>query len=185
MVVQRESEWAEWMRAGNAGDAVAYRRLLGALAVHFRALARRGLARYGQGSADVEDLVQEMLLAVHLKRATWRDGEPLGPWLAAIARYKLIDHLRRRGRRAEVALEPFEDVLPAEATPEFGRDRDVETALAALPAGQRAVVRSIGVEGAAITETATRLGLSAGAVRVAFHRGLAALRRRLEKDDAP
>jgi RNA polymerase sigma-70 factor (ECF subfamily) len=181
--VERDAEWAALMRAGNAGDAAAYRRLLAALAVHFRGLARRGLARYGQGTADVEDLVQEMLLAVHLKRATWRDGEPLMPWLAAIARYKLIDHLRRRGRRAEVALDPFEEILAAEPATEAGRDRDVETALASLPAGQQAVVRAIGVEGAEISETADKLGLSAGAVRVAFHRGLTALRRRLQGGD--
>lgn len=182
MSATREVDWADLMRAANRGDQAAYRRLLEALTPYFRAIARRGLSRAGAGTADSEDLVQDMLLAVHLKRATWREDEPIGPWLGAIARYKLIDQLRRRGRRAEVAIEPFEAVLEAAPEDTPSRDRDVARALETLPAGQRAVVQAIAVDGADIATTAGNLGLSAGAVRVAFHRGLAALAAKFGKD---
>jgi RNA polymerase sigma-70 factor (ECF subfamily) len=172
---EREKEWAALMRAGNAGDAAAYRRLLLQLTPPLRAFAGRGLARAGKSAADAEDIVQDTLLALHLKRQTW-DGEgPLSPWLFAIARHKLIDALRRRGRRIEVSIDDFAEILP-------GRDdgpnpivADVSRNLDSLPPGQRNVVRSIAVEGASIDEAAARLSMSNGAVRVALHRGLAAL----------
>ena len=72
----RERIWAEWMRAANAGDGIAYRRLLEALAPLLRQIVRRGFTRSGFGNSDVEDVVQETLLAIHLKRQTWDDAKP-------------------------------------------------------------------------------------------------------------
>lgn len=112
---QRESEWCTWMRLALAGDEGAYRQLLESLAPRLRATARLRLARAGCGDRDVEDVVQETLLAIHLKRHTWRVADPVGPWIAAIARNKLVDVLRRRGRRAELPLdEALEETLAAE-----------------------------------------------------------------------
>src|SRR3954466_16262161 len=102
------------MRAALAGDAAAYKRLLGAVAPVLRANARRALARAGQPIDQSEDIVQDILLAVHLKRHTWDVDAPLAPWLFAIARNKLIDALRRRGRRVFVDIEDFAEVLPGE-----------------------------------------------------------------------
>ncbi len=177
-MIERETHWAELMRAANAGDAAAYRRLLKDLAPVLRAAARRGFVRAGC-DADAEDVVQETLLAIHLKRHTWRSEEPIGPWIWAIARNKLIDALRRRGRRVELPIEDFAEVLPAEEARATSPARDVERHLEILPDGQRAVVRAIAVEGASIAEAATRLAMSSGAVRVALHRGLAALAAKL------
>src|SRR6478736_3831257 len=110
----RDRTWADWMRAANAGDEIAYRRLLEALAPVLRQIVRRGFTRSGFGNGDVEDVVQETLLAIHLKRQTWDEGEMITPWVTAIARHKLIDSLRRRGRHVELPIDDFLDVLPAE-----------------------------------------------------------------------
>src|SRR5512142_544064 len=84
------------MRAAVAGDGEAYHRLLKAVTPVLRAAARRGLARAGQPVDQSEDIVQDILLAVHLKRHTWDANAPFAPWLFAIARNKLIDALRQR-----------------------------------------------------------------------------------------
>ena len=171
------------MRRANAGDAAAYERLLKALAIGLRAAARRGFNRAGKSDADAEDVVQETLLAIHLKRHTWDASAPLGPWVRAIARNKLVDALRRRGRRIEIPIDDFADLLPDTAEQPSGIVADVARNLGALPERQRNVVQAIAVEGISISQTAVRLSVSEGAVRVALHRGLAALAVKL-KDSA-
>jgi RNA polymerase sigma-70 factor, ECF subfamily len=121
--------------------------------------------------------VQETLLAIHLHRNTWRQTNPIGPWIAAIARYKLIDSLRRRGRRTELAINDMINVLPdggADQEEELSR-RQVMGLADRLKGRQGEIVRSISLEGADIAETAARFKMSEGAVRVALHRGLKAL----------
>lgn len=172
---ERERDWAGWMLAANAGDAGAYRRLLDALSVFLRAVVRRRSGAYGIGLADIEDVVQETLLAVHLKRGTWDPGQPVGPWVAAIARNKLIDGLRRRGRRIDVPIDDFAEVLPAGQKDEQISTHEAMRLLSVLKGRQHAVVKAITVDGDDIGETASKLGMSEGAVRVALHRGLAAL----------
>jgi RNA polymerase sigma-70 factor (ECF subfamily) len=176
----REAEWADLMRRANGGDAAAYRRLLEALAPVLRAATRRGFARAGKSEADAEDVVQETLLAIHLKRHTWDSTAPLGPWVRAIARNKLIDALRRRGRRLELPIEDFSETLAAadEEKPFIGGE--IDRLLGVLSDRQREVVRAMTVDGMAIREVGTRLGMSDGAVRVALHRGLAALARAMK-----
>lgn len=171
----RERDLADLLRAANAGDAAAYRRFLDQLSRLVRAMVR---ARLANGSAsDAEDIVQETLLAVHLKRQTWDERLPIGPWVATIARNKLIDHLRRRGagRRIDVPIDDYADILPAEAPEEKLSATEIERLLGTLSDGQRGVVRAITVEGLSIRETAERFGKTEGAVRVTLHRGLAAL----------
>jgi RNA polymerase sigma-70 factor (ECF subfamily) len=173
-VNRREVEWAAWMRAANGGDAAAYERLLRAIAAAMRPVARRGLSRAGRSIADAEDVVQDVLLAVHLKRHTWDVALPIAPWIYAIARYKLVDALRRPSAR-NVPIESVAETLGAEDDERSSSTRDVERGLARLPQGQRIVVRTIAIEGASISETAARLKMTPGAVRVALHRGLSAL----------
>jgi RNA polymerase sigma-70 factor (ECF subfamily) len=114
---------------------------------------------------------------VHLKRQTWDETRPIGPWISGIARYKIIDAARRRGRRVDLPIGDFADTLPSETEPEMASERDVARSLEALPEGQRKVVRSIAIEGASIAVTAQTFNMSEGAVRVALHRGLGALAR--------
>ena len=111
---EREDEWTGLMRSAIAGDDAAYHRLLRAVTPVLRAAARRGLARAGQPVDQSEDIVQEILLAVHLKRHTWDSEAPFAPWLFAIARNKLIDALRRRGRRVFVNIDDFAETLAEE-----------------------------------------------------------------------
>src|SRR3981081_4277101 len=87
------------MRSANAGDSVAYRRLLKSVTRVLRAAARRGLARAGQAVDQAEDIVQDILLAVHLKRHTWDASAPFAPWLFAVARHKLTDARRAASPR--------------------------------------------------------------------------------------
>src|SRR6201981_4205137 len=102
------------MRSAISGDSAAYHRLLKPVPPALRAAAPRGLARAGQPVDQSEDIVQDILLAVHLKRHTWDVKAPFAPWLFAIARHKLIDALRRRGRRVFVNIDDFAETLPEE-----------------------------------------------------------------------
>ncbi|WP_300300540.1 sigma-70 family RNA polymerase sigma factor [Ferrovibrio sp.] len=179
---ERDAEWAALMRAGLAGDRAAYMALLAQLAPVLRAIARRGLLRAGMAAQDAEDVVQETLLAIHLKRQTWRPDEPIGPWIRAIARNKLVDALRKRGRRGiEVDVDDLSDMLAAPPEADDSLTRDVARHLGDLSEGQRQVVQAIAVDGASIRDTAARLLMSEGAVRVALHRGLAALATKLRE----
>jgi RNA polymerase sigma factor (sigma-70 family) len=177
-----EAQWADWMRLGLAGDEHAYRTLLQALSDWLRRFARTRLARAGCGDIDVEDTVQETLLAIHLKRHTWRSTEPIGPWISAIGRNKLIDLLRRRGRRAELPLDDaLEATLEARSFDE-GATQDVERVLDSLGERQRAIVRLVSIEGHSARTAAQQLGMSEGALRVALHRSLRMLAARLRSE---
>src|SRR5580698_1066823 len=90
-----EIELKALMLAGMNGDAASHRALLDRLSGRLRAYYKAKLARFGRGATEAEDLVQEAVLAIHLKRHTYDPAEPLTPWVHAIARYKLIDFLRR------------------------------------------------------------------------------------------
>src|ERR1043165_5370062 len=170
------------MRSALAGDSAAYQRLLGAVAPVLRANARRALVRAGQPADQAEDIVQDILLAVHLKRHTWDADAPFAPWLFAIARNKLIDALRRRGRRVFVNIDDFAETLAGGSAEETLPAREVAAHLQTLPARQRDVLQSIAVDSESIKATAARLSMSEGAVRVALHRGLATLSARLRTE---
>lgn len=173
--LERETEWAGWMRLAMDGDARAYHCFLEAVTPHLRRLARRCASRYGGLPSDLEDVVQEVLLAIHLKRGTWDPARPIGPWLAAIVRNKLIDSLRRKGHRVDI---PVENVIESLAAPveEDGFDlQDAVDLVRQLKEPQRDIVHSISIDGQSIRETAMRLMMSEGAVRVALHRALKTL----------
>jgi RNA polymerase sigma-70 factor, ECF subfamily len=163
------------MRAARSGDDEAYRRLLTLVAAWLRTVARGGLATAGRPREDSEDIVQETLLAMHLKRDTWDETQPLEPWLRAIARHKLVDHLRRRGFTDHVDIDDHAGTL---ATPEAGEQGDAADArrmLSGLPERQRVIVEGISIEGRSAREVGAQLGMSEGAVRVTLHRALKAL----------
>jgi RNA polymerase sigma-70 factor, ECF subfamily len=169
-----DNELARLMRAAIAGDERAYGEFLRRAACLVRGFARRKIVN---GGIDPEDIVQETLLAIHLKRHTWREDAPVAPWLYAIARYKLIDAFRRRGRRMEIDIEAIVEPA-AEPQAELAREWEINRALESLAPGQRSVVAAVSVDGRSISETASNLGMSETAVRVALHRGLAAIARR-------
>jgi RNA polymerase sigma-70 factor (ECF subfamily) len=166
------------MRQALGGDETAYGLALKEVAGVIRAVARR---RIGPSTGvDVEDVVQETLLAIHTKRHTWDPSAPLGPWVYAIMRYKIADQFRRRGKAITVDIETVIETLEAEA-PETVSEREITRALDGLAEGQRRVVRAISVEGRTIGETAAAFGMQETAVRVALHRGLSAIAARFGK----
>ena len=171
----QENDWAVWMRAAMTGDANAYRQFLASLTPHVRAVARSRCRSLGASEGEVEDIVQEVLLTIHLKQGTWDRSRAIGPWVAAITRNKLIDILRQRGRHITVPIEDFMDSLQAEdLTSEFST-RDIDTLLGHLKPQQKEIVRSISLNGSSIRETAERLQMTEVAVRVTLHRALKAL----------
>jgi RNA polymerase sigma-70 factor (ECF subfamily) len=175
-----EQQSAADMRAAQAGCRIAYTRLLTAVSASFRRIAAAEIRRLGLTPHDADDVLQEILLAVHLKRHTWRPDRPFTPWLRAIARHKAVDFVRRR-RRAERSIEDFPDVFAAPA-PEPGLEAtNIERLLVALPRRQRAVIEEVALGGASVAEAASKLQMSHGAVYVAFHRALATLRAALER----
>lgn len=163
------------MRASLNGDAAAYRRALSLLAPLLRSSIRAGLARCGRGPEAAEDIVQEALLAIHLKRATWDPAQPVEPWARAIARYKMIDFLRRKGERAHVDIMDLSETLAGPETADTGEAFSARAMVERLPQRDRAIVESMKIQGASARETGLQLGISEGAVRVALHRALKSL----------
>ena len=163
------------MRASIGGDERVYRRLLEDIGRSVRTMARAAFARARGGDADVEDAVQETLLAIHLKRHTWDPGQPLAPWVYAVARHKIVDALRRRGRRRVEPIEDFEAFLAAPEAEDPHALSDARKLLTMLAPRARDIVTSISLDGQSIAGTAKRLGMSEVAVRVALHRALKSL----------
>jgi RNA polymerase sigma-70 factor (ECF subfamily) len=161
-----------------AGDAAVYRIFLDELARHLRSYLRRRL----RGLPDeVEDLLQELLLAVHNKRHTYDPKQPLTAWVQAIARYKLVDLLRRRSRSDGLTdpLDEDDQVFATTANDAAEAKYDVEKLLHGLPDRQRLPILYVKLEGASVTDTAVRTGMSESAVKVGIHRGLKALAQRI------
>ena len=159
-------------------DAAAYERFLRELSAHLRAFLRRRLA---QRPDEVEDLVQETLLAVHNQRHTYRPDMPVTAWVHAIARYKLIDWLRAHAVK-EARNEPLDeaDELFAASDSEAAEARrDLGQLLRTLPDKQRLPIEYVKLEGLSVVETARLTGLSESAVKVGVHRGLKALAARI------
>ena len=164
----------QWM-AAQAGDEAAYARSLALMAQRLRAYFRRRLPDAPQ---DLEDLVQETLLAVHLHRGTFDATMPVSAWLHAIARHKLVDFWRRSGRAGAV-LESFDDLDASEhpAAPEAAPTRDLTVLLGQLPPAMRRSIVDTRIEGLSVAEAARAEGVSESAVKVNVHRGLQRLAR--------
>ena len=166
------------MARAQAGDRDAYRRLLLAVTPYVRAMAARALRE----RADVEDVVQEILISLHQVRQTYDPSRPFRPWLAGIARHRVLDRLRAKGRRAvwEVMWEPVHETFAADTpnTEERIWDRPaLDAAMASLPAGQRRAIALTKLHEMSVREASTASGMTEGAIKVAVHRGLARLRK--------
>jgi RNA polymerase sigma-70 factor (ECF subfamily) len=160
-----------WARA-RGGDDAAYRAALALMAVRVRAYLRRRMAH---APGEVEDVVQETLMAVHLNRGTHEPGLPVANWVLSVARYKWVDHARRHGRRGALH-DPLDDVdESALAQPEDGSAEarhDLRVLMAQLPAAQQRAIALTKIEGLSVEEAAARSGVSVSALKVQVHRGL-------------
>ena len=168
------------MLRGLDGDRAAYGELLGLLTPFLRGHFRK---RLGSGAADAEDLVQETLLAIHLKRDTYDRGQPVSPWIYGIARYKLLDHFRRVGARRAVPLEDAGALFAVETADEGVALRDVSRLLSKLTGRQAQLVRDVKLAGLSMEETAARHDMSTTAVKVAVHRSMQRLMREVGDED--
>lgn len=174
----RNDRWSDLLRRAMTGDNAAYATFLSEIAPVIRGIVR---ARTG-GAEDAEDVVQEVLLAVHAKRHTWRVSDPVTPWLYAIARYKAADAGRRRGRGGpQVPLDDVEDILPEEAG-EATAARDLAVLLDRIDDRSARIVRAVGIEGQSAAEVSATLNMSEGAVRVAYHRAMVRLKELAETE---
>lgn len=174
-----EIQLRQWMLGGLGGDAKDHASLLGALVPVLTAFYRR---RMRGNEADIEDLVQETLIAVHVRRSTYDSDRPLTAWLFAIARYKMIDLFRRNHRY--VPVESLDEILVSEGFGAASDARvDVERLLASLPEKQAQVIHDTRIEGLSTAETAEKRGLGQSDVKVSAHRGLKLLAKMFTKDD--
>ncbi|MBN9064009.1 MAG: sigma-70 family RNA polymerase sigma factor [Rhizobiales bacterium] len=169
------------------GDAIAYRRFLDLIGPRLRAFLRGQLGRAGdRDHTEAEDVLQETLLALHLSRHTYDRAAPVSAWAFAIARYKLVDHLRRSRRHTGHA--PIEDAEEALAVSDSGASEarlDLGRALSNLPERTRNLIEQVKIHGSTIAEAASSVGMTETAAKVAMHRGLKAMARSLTRRRAP
>jgi RNA polymerase sigma-70 factor (ECF subfamily) len=180
-----EAELKELMIAGLDGDAVAYQKVLEGLSGRLRSYFKSRLTRLIRGASEAEDLVQEALIAIHTRRHTYNRNEPLTPWVHAIARYKLIDHLRRtQPLLADVPIEGAQDVLAEDDRVSVESAHDLHRLLGELPDKMRRAIECVRLQGLSVAEAARRCGMSESAVKVNVHRGLRAVAASMRERDA-
>ncbi len=174
-------EWAALMVLAQGGDGAAYRSLLVGVTPYLRAIASRA----HRNPSDAEDTVQDVLLTLHAVRHTYDASRPFKPWLAGIARYRVVDRLGALGRASakEVTLELEHEAFPAaETNPNSSFEaQDLHAAIRALPPGQRQAVTLLKLREKSLKEASAVSGMSVGALKVATHRGIAALRQMLHE----
>ena len=181
-----EIELKALMLASLEGDAAAHRVLLDRLSSRLRAYYKDRLARIGKAAAEAEDLVQEAVLAINLKRATYDPSEPLTPWVYAIARYKLVDFLRRtRASRANVPIEEADEEMAHDDHDAADSSYDIRRLMEGLSKNMRCAVEAVKLDGLSTAEAARRCGLSESGVKVNVHRGLKTLATLIAKRNAP
>jgi RNA polymerase sigma-70 factor (ECF subfamily) len=178
-LIAAEEELKALMVRALAGDGAAYAVLLRKLQGYLRAYYVRRLGR----AADAEDLLQETLIAMHARRSTYDPSRPFTAWVHAIARYKLIDHYRRTGRRPEEPLGDPDQLFSSQDASAAEAQLDVERLLGKLPARTRKLIRDVKIEGLSTAEAAARHGMSESAVKVSVHRGLKNLGMRVGEED--
>ena len=146
-------------------------------------LLRRFFApRLGHDDGDIEDLVQECLIGMHVRRGSFDRASRFTPWAYAIARYKLIDHYRRKRVRGWAPLGDVEELIAPDTADQTMAARDISGLLGTLPAKQADAIRKTRIEGMSTEEAARATGMSLSAVKVSVHRGLKKLMKRAREE---
>jgi RNA polymerase sigma-70 factor (ECF subfamily) len=179
-----EQELKALMVAGLDGDGVAYRMLLERISVHLRGYYRMRLERAGRGPSDAEDLLQEVLLAIYTRQHTYDRAELFTPWMYAIARYKLIDYLRRTNTlRGDLPIDDAGELVAHADGDAVESSIDLGRLLGRLPAKMRRVIQYVKLDGLTVAETARRCDMTESAVKVSVHRGLKAMSAAINQED--
>jgi len=175
-ISSEEPELRALMLAGLGGDEASHKSLLMKLSAYLRAYFKGQLARIGRSASDAEDLVQETLIALHTRRHTYDRSQPLTPWVYAIARYRLVDYLRRtKAAKMDVPVEEAEGVFAVDDVSAVDSGLDLTKLLAQLTPKMRQAIQFVKLDGLSVSEAAARSGMSQSAVKVSVHRGLRAL----------
>ena len=182
---QTEDPWATLLKAANAGDGQAYARFLHAVTPVIRGIVR---ARGRSLPPDQhEDILQDVLLGLHLKRHTWVQDYPVRPWVYAIARYKVVDAFRKRGAAIHLPIDDFTEVLPAmaDADPLSARDdaREVERLIGHLDPRSAEIVRAVELREESQASVGERLQMTPANLRVTLHRAMKRLASVGRRDD--
>jgi RNA polymerase sigma-70 factor (ECF subfamily) len=171
-----ERELRALMIEGLDGDAAAYKALLSKLSGHLRAYFRVRLVRMGRSVVEAEDLVQEALIGLHTRRHTYDPSQPFTPWAYAIARYKLLDHLRRtKVSIKDLPIEDAEELIAHDDLSEAESAFDLQNLLARISPKMRQAIQYVKLDGLSVSEAAARSGMSESAIKVSVHRGMKAL----------
>jgi RNA polymerase sigma-70 factor (ECF subfamily) len=179
-----ERHLADLMRDAQSGNAIAYVGLLEDITPRLRRIIRR--QRSFLGTEDIEDLLQDILLSLHSVRATYDHARPFMPWLMAIARNRLADGARRYSRHGahEVQADPGTVTFPAELPntimEEYGDPDALRKAVSSLPTGQREAIEMLKLQEMSLRDASAASGMSIGALKVATHRAMNALRKLLK-----
>lgn len=177
-LAQGEAALRDLLLAGLAGNERTYQQFLSELSAHLRAYLRR---RLQQRPDDVEDLLQESLIAVHNQRHTYRQDQPLTAWVHAIARYKLADFWREHAAHGALH-DPLDDAAELLSSADHDASearRDLAQLMDELPERQRLPITHVKLEGRSVAEAARLTGMSESAIKVGVHRGLKALAARI------
>lgn len=158
-----EATLAHWMACAQRGDNNAYRHLLVACQDWLMRYYRRRLP-----VDHVADMVQEVLVALHAKRASWAPDRPFLPWLAAIARYRWVDHLRSHYRAG--TKEPLNDQASLEESEALLAKISLDRLITQLSPSQALALRLVKIEGYSVSEASARSGQSEAAIKVNVHR---------------
>jgi RNA polymerase sigma-70 factor (ECF subfamily) len=179
-----EVELRSLMIAALDGDADAHRRLLSSLGTRLRAYFKSRLKRMNRSAVEAEDLVQEVLLAVHTRRHTYDRSQLFTPWAYAIARYKLVDYVRRtRGSISHVAIESAAELTAYDDREAVESGLDLDRLLASVSPKMRQAIQYVKLEGLSVREAARRSGMSESSVKVSVHRGLKRVARLIGKEE--
>ncbi len=164
------------MLAGLDGDEASHKMLLMKLSAYLRAYFKGQLMRIGRSPSDAEDLLQETLIALHTRRHTYDRSQLLTPWVYAIARYRLVDYLRRtKAANLDVQVEEAEGVFALDDVAVVESGLDLEKLLVQLKPKASQDIQFVKLDGLSVSEAAARSGMSESAIKVAVHRGLRAL----------
>ncbi len=182
-----ENDLSAAMTAARTGDSRAYRYLLDRLSHHLRSQIRRLLARTGaNGTSELEDILQETLIAIHTRLHTYDPSYPVTAWVNAIARYKVVDYYRAVGdNRRRIPIEDVEALLADPVSERSDAARDVSRLLSSLPPHLRKPIEDVKLQGFTVAESAARSGMSESAVKVGIHRGMKRLAAKLGLQVAP
>ena len=178
-------DWSILMARGQVGDRNSYRRLLEQITPYLRSVAGRS----HRNTSDIEDAVQDVLLTIHAIRETYDPTRPFGPWLLAIANRRIIDGLRKQGRRRlrETVLTTEHDAMAMTQDSEYEKvnDQQLNNALKGLSPGQRQAIELLKLKEMSLKDAAATTGLSITALKVTTHRALKSLRKILNDKDEP